>query len=105
METDHEQLHRDLESQGDNMQERRDGLKEETDTARHDVQSKVSDERVPGLQDEQEDVIHGREAVEQRQQSDEDESDEEEGADASSEEDGEDAGGGSQGAGYREGEE
>ena len=89
METDHEELHRELESQGDDMETRRDELERETDTARQDVSTKVSDQRVPGLQDEQEDVLHGREAVEEAQEEDEAEEDEE-------------RGGGSEGAGYRE---
>jgi hypothetical protein len=97
METDHEELHRELESQGDDMETRRDELAQETDTARQDVSTKVSDQRVPGLQDEQEDVLQGREAVEERQGEDEEEENEE-----SEEQEGGSEGGGSEGAGYRE---
>lgn len=95
-ETDHQELHRELESQGDEMEVRRDELKSDTDSARQDFKSKVSDQRVPGLQDDQEDVLEGRKAVEQA------EGEEGEGEDS---ENGADSGGGSAGAGYREDEE
>jgi hypothetical protein len=99
METDHEELHRELESQGDDMETRRDELARETDAARHDVSTKVSDQRVPGFQDEQEDVLQGREAVEEGQEEDEGEESEEQGGES----EGDDSeGGGSEGAGYRE---
>ncbi len=67
-ETDYQGPSRELEREGDEMQERRDKLERETDEARQDVRSKVADQRVPGLQGEQEDVLEGRKAVEQRQQ-------------------------------------
>ena len=93
-ETDHESLHGELESTREDMESRRDHLKSDTDAARQDIRTKVGDQRVPGAQDEQEDVRFGREAVE-----DEDEDD-------GRDEDEEDSpGGGSEGAGYREGEE
>jgi hypothetical protein len=112
-ETDHEELSSQLESQGDDMEERRDELEGEAQAARQDVKSKVGDQRVPGVQDEQEDVIHGREAVEEDEQGAEgdarDEGDEEEQDSEEvngSEEDGEESDeGGSEGAGYREDEE
>ena len=67
-ETDYQGLTRELEDEAREMQERRDGLERETEEARQDVRSKVSDQRVPGIQDEQEDVIEGRKAVEERQE-------------------------------------
>jgi hypothetical protein len=97
METDHEGLHQELESERGDMEERRDKLKGDTVEARQDVKSKVSDQRTPGLQDEQEDVIHGRDAVEEAQ-GDESEENGESGSD-------DHEGGGSEGAGYREDEE
>jgi len=97
-ETDYESPHRGLEEQRGDMESRRDDLARETQTARQDIRSKVGDQNVPGAQDEQEEVIHGREAVEGedeeargREEGDEDES----AGEASSE-------GGSEGAGYRE---
>ena len=93
METDHEQLHRELESQGDDMEERRDEFSRDTDSARQDLNTKVSDQRVPGLQDDQKDVLEGRKAVEEAEEGREEE------ADADSDEDDR---GGSEGAGYRE---
>ncbi len=96
-ETDYQGPSRELEREAGEMQERRDKLEQETDEARQDVRTKVSDQRVPGMQDEQEDVLGGREAVEERQaQEDDDEGEESEGE--------EPEGGGSEGAGYREDE-
>src|SRR5688500_16218305 len=43
-ETDLQELHRELESQGDEMESRRDDLKEETDTARQAIRTKVGDQ-------------------------------------------------------------
>ena len=90
-ETDHESLHGELESTREDMESRREHLKSDTDAARQDIRTKVGDQRVPGAQDEQEDVRFGREAVEDEDGRDEDEEDS--------------PGGGSEGAGYREGEE
>ena len=106
-ETDHESLHRDLEDQGDDMQQRRDELDTDADRARQEIRSKVSDQRVPGAQDEQEEVIHGREAVEGEDEDDSEDEESEEEDREDEEEDGEDdsEGGGSEGAGYREDEE
>ena len=101
-ETDYQGPSEELEREAGEMQERRDKLEQETDEARQDVRSKVSDQHVPGIQDEQEDVLEGRKAVEERQaQEGEDEGEESEGAE---DEGGEAEGGGSQGAGYREDE-
>jgi hypothetical protein len=94
-ETDHARLHRELEDQGDEMEHRRDELERETDDVRQDIRSKVSDQNVPGAQDEQEEIIHGREAVEQG-------SEPEEEADPDDGERDESEAGGSEGAGYRE---
>jgi hypothetical protein len=96
-ETDYEGPSDELERGAGEMEERRDKLEQETDEARQDVRTKVSDQHVPGLQDEQEDVLEGREAVEERE--------DEEGDDEGEEPEGEDSeGGGSEGAGYREDE-
>jgi hypothetical protein len=83
-ETDYQGPTRELEDGASEMQERRDGLERETEEARQDVQSKVSDQRVPGIQDEQEDVIEGRKAVEERQaqEGEESEGEEPQGADS-----------------------
>lgn len=82
-ETDYQGPSRELEREAGDMQERRDELERQTEEARQDVQSKVSDQRVPGMQDEQEDVIEGREAVEERQaQEGEDEDEEREGGES-----------------------
>lgn len=89
METDHEELHRELESTGDELEERRDKLKEDTDEAQQDVQTKASDQRTPGLQNEQEDVIGGKDAVDEAQ----------------AEDDEADSGGGSEVGGYEEDED
>jgi hypothetical protein len=94
-ETDYQGPTRDLEEGASEMQERRDGLERETEEARQDVRSKVSDQRVPGIQDEQEDVLEGREAVEERQE-------QEGGEEGDESEDEETEGDGSEGAGYRE---
>ena len=94
-ETDHESLHGELESTREDMESRRDHLKSDTDAARQDIRTKVGDQRVPGAQDEQEDVRFGREAVE----------DEDEYEDGRDEDEEDSPGGGSEGAGYREGEE
>lgn len=99
-ETDYQGPSDELEREAGEMQERRDKLEQETDEARQDVRTKVSDQRVPGLQDEQEDVLEGREAVEERQ-AQEDEGEESEGEESEGEES---QGGGSEGAGYREDE-
>ena len=90
-ETDYQGPTRELEDEAREMQERRDGLERETEEARQDVRSKVSDQRVPGIQDEQEDVIEGRKAVEERQEQEGEES-----------EGGESEGGDSEGAGSQE---
>ena len=96
-ETDYQGPSRELEREASEMEERRDRLVQETDEARQDVRSKVSDQHVPGIQDEQEDVLEGREAVEERQA--------QEGEAEGEEAEGEEAGdGGSEGAGYREDE-
>ncbi len=83
-ETDYQGPTRELENGASEMQERRDGLESETEEARQDVRSKVSDQRVPGIQDEQEDVIEGRKAVEERQaqEGEESEGEEPQGADS-----------------------
>lgn len=94
METDHEELHQELESERQDMEGRREELESDTQSARQDFESKVSDGSTPGLQDEQEDVIGGPNAVDEAQQ---------EGGEDS--EGGPDEGGGSEGAGYREDEE
>jgi len=59
METDHEKLHGELEKEGDDLEERRDELEQNTDSARQDLNAKVADQRTPGVQDEQEDVLGG----------------------------------------------
>ncbi len=76
-ETDYQGPTEELEREAGEMQERRDKHEQDTDEARQDVRSKVSDQRVPGMQDEQEDVVEGREAVEERQEREGDEEDEE----------------------------
>jgi hypothetical protein len=96
METDHEELHRELEQQGDELEERRDAHESKTESARQDVKAKVSDQRTPGLQAEQEDVRGGTDAV--------DEAADREGSDQDSKGDDDSESGGSQGAGYREDE-
>ena len=58
-------------------------LERETDEARQDIGAKVSDQGVPGIQDEQEDVLGGRKAVEERQREQDDGEGEEEGEDGS----------------------
>lgn len=93
METDHQELHQELESERRDMEGRRDELESDTQGARQDFESKISDGSVPGLQGEQEDVLGGPEAVDEAQGDDEDS------------EGGASAGGGSEGAGYREDEE
>jgi|SRR5215212_6809095 hypothetical protein len=99
--TDYESLHGELEDERSDMESRRDDLDREAQTARQDLKSKVSDQNVPGAQDEQEEIIHGREAVEPA-----DEEDEEDGEGQESDEEHRDSeGGGSEGAGYREDEE
>lgn len=67
-ETDYQGPSRELEREADDMQDRRDKLERETDEARQDIRTKVSDQRVPGVQDEQEDILEGRKAVEQREE-------------------------------------
>jgi hypothetical protein len=67
METDHDELAREVESRGDDMEERRDELERETSSARQGLRENVADQSVPGVQDEQEDVLGGREAVEEAQ--------------------------------------
>ena len=94
METDHEELHRELEREGDELETRRDELEGETDTARQDLNAKISDNSTPGVQDQQEDVLGGKDAVEEAETEDED--------DQSEQDSDEDEGGGSEGAGYRE---
>ncbi len=76
-ETDYQGPSRELEREAGEMEERRDKLEQETDEARQDVRSKVSDQHVPGIQDEQEDVLEGREAVQERQEREGDEEGEE----------------------------
>ncbi len=76
-ETDYQGPSRELEREGDEMQDRRDKLERETDEARQDVRSKAADQRVPGLQGEQEDVLGGRKAVDEREQEEQGEGDEE----------------------------
>jgi len=92
-ETDYESPHRELESQREDMESRRDDLADETQAARQDIESKVSDQNVPGAQDEAHEVIYGREAVEGNDDEDED---------AERERNDSEEGGGSEGAGYRE---
>jgi len=82
-ETDYQGPSRELEREADEMQERRDKLERETDEARQDIGAKVSDQGVPGIQDEQEDVLGGRKAVEERQREQDDGEGEEEGEDGS----------------------
>ena len=83
-ETDYQGPSRELEREAGEMQERRDELERQTEEARQDVRSKVSDQRAPGLQDEQEDVREGRKAVEERQaqEGEESEGEEPQGADS-----------------------
>ena len=52
METDHDELAREVESRGDDMEERRDELERETSSARHGLRENVADQTVPGVQDE-----------------------------------------------------
>ncbi len=94
-ETDYQGPTEELEREAGQMQERRDKLEQETDEARQDVRSKVSDQHVPGVQDEQEDVLEGREAVQERQEREGDEENEEPEGEESE-------GGDSEGAGSRE---
>ncbi|CAA9509274.1 MAG: hypothetical protein AVDCRST_MAG17-1880 [uncultured Solirubrobacterales bacterium] len=92
METDHEALHRELENEGDELEQRRNDLASETDTARQDLNTKISDNSTPGVQDRQEDVLGGKDAVERAEAGD----------DESEEAPDEAEVGGSEGAGYRE---
>jgi hypothetical protein len=96
METDHEELHRELEKEGDDLEERRDELEQNTESARQDLNTKVVGQHTPGVQDEQEDVLGGTDAVDEAQADDgsQDDSDEDD-----------DKEGGTEGAGYREDEE
>jgi hypothetical protein len=96
-ETDYQGPTEELEREAGEMQERRDNLEQETDEARQDVRSKVSDQHVPGIQDEQEDVLEGREAARERQEREGDEEGEEPEGEESE-------GGDSEGAGSREDE-
>jgi hypothetical protein len=51
METDHDELAREVESRGEDMEQRRDELERDTEGARQDVRDKSADQSVPGLQE------------------------------------------------------
>ena len=99
-ETDYESPHRKLEAEREDMESRRDDLANEAQAARQDIETKVGDQNVPGAQDEQEEVLYGREAVEG--ESDEDSEEEERPAEEGTDEEEASEGGGGEGAGYRE---
>jgi len=101
-ETDYESQHRDLESQHEDMESRRDDVAGQTQTARQDLESKVSDQNVPGAQDEQEEVIYGRDAVEGKSDEEGSEGEDGEPRREQDEDDVDSRGGGSEGSGYRE---